>query len=152
MTNRAPRRTFISRGALSDTAALRRDVLGWNTLVTDADFGNNVQHVIAEMDSGLIVGCGSFGLQAATGTTPEAVRFWGIAVSEHAQSAGIGSRIIERILSEARQTGAATLWADARISAVPFYLQHGFVTDGVPFQDPLSGLQDFIVVAVLTGR
>ncbi len=47
------------------------------------------------------------------------------------QRRGIGSRILDKVLSDARNEGIQRLECYSTIYAEPFYLRHGFVKEGV---------------------
>jgi N-acetylglutamate synthase-like GNAT family acetyltransferase len=134
---------MILRGTLADTVALRARVLGWAQPTIASDENRLARHIIAEV-RGAVVGCGSAG-PSPLGQEP-AMRLWGVAVTPEHQGAGLGSQILTELLEHATRLGAPLVWANARKSALPFYLARGFQTVGEPFTDPLSGLTDFRIV------
>ncbi|GAA4467744.1 GNAT family N-acetyltransferase [Nibrella saemangeumensis] len=60
-------------------------------------------------------------------------RFRKFATHPDYQRQGIGSRLLEQVIEEARAQGAHTLWCDARQEAADFYRKFGMETTGAPF-------------------
>lgn len=60
-------------------------------------------------------------------------RLRGMAVAPAAQGMGHGSRLLRAGLAQAWQQQADLVWCHARISALTFYLGHGFLPLGPPF-------------------
>ena len=52
-------------------------------------------------------------------------RFRKFAAHPDYQRKGIGTRLMEHIITEARRLGATTLWCDARLDAADFYRRFG---------------------------
>ncbi|PJJ54789.1 GNAT family N-acetyltransferase [Hymenobacter chitinivorans] len=74
-------------------------------------------------------------------------RFRKFATAPEWQKQGIGSRLLERVMQEARQLGAGQLWCDARQDAAAFYQRFGMVGEGpvfykgdIPYQRMRVGL------------
>ncbi|UOQ72379.1 GNAT family N-acetyltransferase [Hymenobacter cellulosilyticus] len=65
-------------------------------------------------------------------TGPDA-RFRKFATAPEWQKQGIGSRLLQCIMEEARQQGAQELWCDARQDAAAFYQRFGMVGQGPVF-------------------
>jgi predicted GNAT family N-acyltransferase len=64
----------------------------------------------------------------------------GMAVLAETQGKGVGSKILEFLISEAMsRANDAVIWLNARASAVPFYLRHGFLVNGEMFEIPGIG-------------
>ncbi|TFH26832.1 MAG: GNAT family N-acetyltransferase, partial [Myxococcales bacterium] len=63
------------------------------------------------------------------------VRMKRVAVASHLQGQGIGTRMLDICEAHARSMGASTLSAHARETAVRFYLNAGFATDGEYFDE-----------------
>ena len=136
--------TFIE-GTLADTKVLRTSVLGWQQQTVPPDRHRRSRHIIAVTKSGVIVGCGSSGPSEFPDASVEyesAMRFWGVAVLDPFQGRGLGSRILSEVLAHGSRLDADLAWANARESAVPFYLARGFQLVGEAFTDQLSGLTD----------
>jgi len=71
---------------------------------------------------------------------PGAWQLRGMAVHPARQRQGIGGRLVIGALEVLRAHGARLVWCDARISAVPFYRQHGFATEGPEFHHEETGI------------
>lgn len=138
----------IGRGRLLDTTALRIGVLGWSDSQITVDGSGDACHIIASV-GGRVVGCGSAATSSLPGSTGQATRVYGVAVDPDFQGRGLGGRILEQLLARAARTGSPAVWANARESALPFYLDRGFQASGDPFTDPLSGLTDYRIVRQL---
>jgi predicted GNAT family N-acyltransferase len=61
------------------------------------------------------------------------VRLRQVAVAEHAQGRGIGTRLIQEAEAIARQKGYQTAFLHAREAAIPFYRKLGYEVVGEPF-------------------
>lgn len=62
-------------------------------------------------------------------TGPEA-RFRKFATKPTLQRQGIGTRLLNYVIAEARRLGATTLWCDARLDAADFYRRFGMTPGG----------------------
>jgi N-acetylglutamate synthase-like GNAT family acetyltransferase len=82
-------------------------------------------HAIAVTDEGKIVGTAR--LHANSGRQSQ-LRF--LAVTEEARKQGVARKLVEYLLEKARESGAKYLRAQARESAVGFFLKQGFVVKG----------------------
>lgn len=145
----------LVEGALVDTRQLRTSVLGWQKLTVPPDSHRRAKHVLALTTSGVVVACGSCG--PSTFPDPSfgdeaAMRFWGVAVLAPFQGHGLGSRILSELMAHGERLEADIAWANARESALPFYLARGFEVVGDPFTDTLSGLSDSRILKRLDGR
>jgi putative acetyltransferase len=86
--------------------------------------------IVAELD-GLVVG---FGEIIASRCELRAVY-----VSPSAGRSGVGRALLTALESRARELGAARLWLDSSITAEPFYLAHGYKSDGHSQHELRSG-------------
>lgn len=59
---------------------------------------------------------------------PGSARFRKFAVHPDFQRKGIGTRLMEHIITEARRLGARDLWCDARLESADFYRRFGMET------------------------
>jgi GNAT superfamily N-acetyltransferase len=66
-------------------------------------------------------------------------RFRGMGVDPAWQRKGVGARLLAEVRRVARERGAKELWANARLSAVPFYEAHGLRVVSTPFDLPALG-------------
>ncbi|CCH52843.1 hypothetical protein BN8_01877 [Fibrisoma limi BUZ 3] len=62
-------------------------------------------------------------------TGPEA-RFRKFATQPTLQCQGIGTRLLNYVIAEAKRLGATTLWCDARLDAADFYRRFGMKPEG----------------------
>ena len=67
-------------------------------------------------------------------------QFRKVAVDPSAQNMGIGSMMLNYITDFALSEGCTRLWCNARPTAIPFYLKHGFTQTGKIFE---KGCVDF---------
>lgn len=63
-----------------------------------------------------------------------AVQLRGMAVDASMQGTGIGGALLGAGVQQAFGAGAEIVWANARDTALPFYLRHGFEVDGEGFR------------------
>jgi GNAT superfamily N-acetyltransferase len=57
-------------------------------------------------------------------------QFRKFAVEPSAQNKGIGSSLLNYITAFAKSEGGIKLWCNARLTAIPFYIKHGFTQTG----------------------
>jgi predicted GNAT family N-acyltransferase len=86
-------------------------------------------HALAILD-GRAVGCGRF---VAHGT--DEVKIGRMAVFQELRSAGIGCRILEFLMEQARRRGFKNAVLHAQLSAEGFYLKQGFEPVGDVFEE-----------------
>lgn len=134
----------------SETEDLRTRVLGWRNSTIELDTVSGTAHFVAESQVGAVIGCASVGPSEFPEPQNElhlgdAMRFWGVAVLPPFRGKGIGDELMNLVQLHARTRGAQFLWANARESAVSFYLRRNFTVIGEKFTDSLSGLTDFRV-------
>jgi GNAT superfamily N-acetyltransferase len=60
-------------------------------------------------------------------------RFRKFATRPECQRQGVGTRLLNQVIEEARKAGAHTLWCDARLSAADFYQRFGMNPEGNVF-------------------
>jgi ElaA protein len=53
-----------------------------------------------------------------------------MAVAEDRQGAGLGAAVLAAGVERCRAEGVAVLWANARLTAVPWYEAHGLPAEG----------------------
>jgi GNAT superfamily N-acetyltransferase len=73
------------------------------------------------------------------------LRFRGMAVAPTHTGKGVGALLVAELRRLARERGAKELWANARASAVGFYVKQGFKVVSSPFE--ITGLGPHLVVA-----
>jgi len=134
---------MLSRGSWVEAQALRQSVLGWPPGPVAGDTDVLTSHLFATDAAGDHVGVVSFTPHPCPSRPGvRAVYLWGMAVRPDAQRAGHGTRLVQAVLEDARRTSAAAVWADARLTAVPFYQRLGAVGAGPVFVDEVTGLTD----------
>jgi GNAT superfamily N-acetyltransferase len=138
--------------AAATTHALRSRVLGWTEPRSPLD-DDGASH-LAILDSGVAVAIVSHVSWPCPGhaTTP-ARYFWAMAVDPKRRRLGYGRKLLAAVADRARTVDERLMWADARESAVPFYVACGAeVTDEHTYADDVTGLLDRRIVFVLTGH
>jgi len=80
---------------------------------------------------------------------PEAWQLRSMAVDPEYQGQGIGRRLLEAVVEEARRRGVGLLWANARTSALGFYTKAGWQAHGEEFLHPASGLPHYVITREL---
>jgi GNAT superfamily N-acetyltransferase len=129
------------------TFALRRGVLGWPAPVTRIDDEHAVHLALTHDDAVIaVVSHASWPCPAVPGRP--ARYFWGMAVDAAHRGRGAGRRLLAAVAGRADAAGESVLWADARETAVPFYLACGARVIGPPYLDEVTGLSDRRVVWV----
>lgn len=58
-----------------------------------------------------------------------------LAVLAASRRHGIGSRLLRHLVGVARSRGLREVYLHAQVSALPFYVAHGFVAEGAEFQE-----------------
>jgi len=126
--------------AAATTHALRSRVLGWTDPRSRLD-DDNASH-LAVIDGGAVVAMVSHvSWPCPHHTTTPARYFWAMAVDPKRQRHGYGRRLLATVADCARTASERLMWADARESAVPFYVTCGAeVADAQPYVDEVTGL------------
>jgi GNAT superfamily N-acetyltransferase len=95
----------------------------------------------AAVTGGVVVGIATVYREAAPWApgTPDAWRLRGMATDERHRGEGIGAALLGAALAHARDHGGATVWCNARLPAVGFYLRAGFETRGERWEEPVIG-------------
>ena len=86
-------------------------------------------HALAILD-GKAVGCGRFVAHGAG-----EVKIGRMAVCQELRGSGIGRRILEFLMKEARRRGFENVVLHAQLTAEGFYLKQGFQPDGEVFEE-----------------
>lgn len=80
--------------------------------------------------------------EAAQPTDPGEGRTWrlrGMATREDLRGQGIGSRVLDALLTHVKDLGGEIVWCNARVRAIPFYKRAGFETWGEEWELPSIG-------------
>lgn len=89
-------------------------------------------------DGEALVGSISLKLGEGVGTIKQLV------VTDDVQGKGVGSALVNAAENAARERGFTRIDMNARDSAIPFYLRHGYATQGEPFME--VGLAHIVMV------
>lgn len=73
------------------------------------------------------------------------VQLRGMATDPDAVGRGIGTMLLDTGVAHAQRHEAAGVWANARVSALDFYLNYGFVVAGPEFVTESTGLPHRLV-------
>lgn len=134
---------MLRQGGWLEAQALRQSVLGWPAGPVAGDTDALTAHLFAVDEAGEGVGVVSFTPHPCPSRPGvRAVYFWGMAVRSDAQHTGHGTRLVQAVLQRARDSGAAVVWADARLTAVSFYRRLGAVAEESTYLDEVTGLTD----------
>jgi GNAT superfamily N-acetyltransferase len=90
---------------------------------------------LAVLDGDAPVAIGSFSVEPAPAqdAAAAAVRLRGMAVDPDRQGLGLGRALLGAACERLQHDGVGLLWANARTSALGFYIALGFVADGPEF-------------------
>lgn len=83
---------------------------------------------------------------------PAAWRLRGMAVDPARHRSGIGRLVLAEVVAVGRDAGAPLMWANARVTALPFYEAHGWVVAGEEFIAADTGLPHKPIVYALGGQ
>ncbi|MEV4410834.1 GNAT family N-acetyltransferase [Catellatospora sp. NPDC049609] len=134
--------------AAAATYRLRSEVLGWTVPATRID-GGGARH-LALVDGDEVVAAVSHVRWPCPDEPEVAARyFWAMAVGAAYQRRGCGRRLLAAVADLARTCGEQVMWADARESAVDFYVRCGARVAGEPYVDDGTGLTVRHVVFML---
>lgn len=105
---------------------------------------------VGAWDDGALVGCGTVFAQPWAGppSEPAAWRVRGMAVAPHRHGQGIGRVVLDELVAAAGDGGAPLIWANARSTALGFYLRLGWQVAGAEFVTEDTGLPHFPIVLV----
>jgi predicted GNAT family N-acyltransferase len=96
------------------------------------------EHAIAEDASHAPIGCGRLLPDGHIGR---------LAVLREWRGSGVGSALLERLVTLARTRGHARLLLNAQTHAIPFYARHGFAVTGEPFDE--AGIPHIVMERVV---
>jgi GNAT superfamily N-acetyltransferase len=107
---------------------------------------------VGAWNAGDLVGCATVFPEPWPGP-PEVVDAWrlrGMAVSPDLQGRGIGRQVLAAAVRAAAESGAPLLWANARSTALAFYMKEGWQVVGAEFVTNDTGLQHRKIVREVT--
>ncbi|MCA2217837.1 GNAT family N-acetyltransferase [Jidongwangia harbinensis] len=132
------------------TFGLRSGVLGWAEPATRIDDGT-ASH-LALVDGTAVIAVVSHARWPCPDAPEQPARyFWAMAVDGAHRGRGAGRRLLAAVADRARSAGESILWADARASAVGFYVACGARVVGPPYVDEVTGLTDRRVLLPVDG-
>ena len=90
---------------------------------------------IAGWDDDVLIACATVFADPWPGPPPaaDAWRLRGMAVDPSRQGSGVGAQVLSQAVAAAREAGAPLIWANARTTALGFYLRHGWQVAGEEF-------------------
>ena len=92
-------------------------------------------HLAVRDESGPVIAASTWTPQPSPDRPDEpAVQFRGMAVHPDHQGRGLGAALVAAGVDAARRRGASFVWANARDSALDFYLANGFSVVGAGFR------------------
>lgn len=133
----------IVRLTAEQTHPLRRSVLRDGTpsdvVVFDGDDDAATFHlgVIGPADD--VVAISSW-MRRPFDDEPAAYQLRGMATAPSVRGTGVGAQLLGAGLAECAARGASVVWARSRVTALEFYLRHGFTTVGDEYVDATTGL------------
>ncbi|MEU8005514.1 GNAT family N-acetyltransferase [Catellatospora sp. NPDC049111] len=140
----------LVEAAPEQTYRLRSEVLGWGSPAISID-GDGAGHLVL-VDGAAVVGAVSHVAWPCPDEPGVPARyFWAMAVDGAYQGRGFGRRLLAAVADRARAQGERVMWADARESAVGFYVACGARVTGDPYVDEGTGLPVCHVVFRLDG-
>jgi GNAT superfamily N-acetyltransferase len=69
-----------------------------------------------------------------------------MAVDPSRQGSGVGAQVLSEAVGAAREAGAPVIWANARTTALGFYLRHDWEVAGEEFLTSDTGLPHFPIL------
>lgn len=149
------RRVVVEEIGPEATHDLRRRVLRQHLPADEVDVDYPADRLpgtfhLGVRDAGTIVAVASFSVEPAPGRASQrsAVRLRGMAVDHSQQHRGLGRSLLEAALDQLRREAVELCWANARVTALPFYEALGFAAEGDHFTS--LGLPHRLVVLELT--
>jgi GNAT superfamily N-acetyltransferase len=100
---------------------------------------------VGAWDGEQLVGCATVFADPWPGT-PAAWRLRGMAVAPERQGSGVGAVVLAEAVAAAREAGAPMMWANARSTALGFYVRSGWQVAGEEFVTADTGLPHVPIV------
>jgi len=103
---------------------------------------------ISAWDGDVLVACATVFPDPWPGPPPaaDAWRLRGMAVDPSRQGSGVGAQVLSEAVGAAREAGAPVIWANARTTALGFYLRHDWEVAGEEFVASDTGLPHFPIL------
>jgi GNAT superfamily N-acetyltransferase len=140
-------RVDVVRVPRAATFRLRSAVLGWAP--TELRIDDNATHLALVNEDQVIAVVSHTAWPCPDRSEIPARYFWAMAVDSPHQHQGHGRRLLNAVASHPRAAGEQLLWADARESAVGFYVICGATASTQTFMDDVTGLTDHRVIFTL---
>jgi GNAT superfamily N-acetyltransferase len=123
----------VRRATADEVRTLRRDVLrpGGSLAPTAYDLDPATVNIGA-FDGDRVLGCATVFPEPYEGE-PLAWRLRGMAVDPACQGRGVGRLVLDAATEAVEQVGVPLIWANARMTAMPFYQRLGWVAVGEVF-------------------
>jgi GNAT superfamily N-acetyltransferase len=137
--------------AVEDIYDLRMEVLRRDTPSDNVHFAQDRDastiHLAVRDDAGAVIAASTWTPRPFPDAPGEpAVQLRGMAVLAEHRGRGIGAAMLAAGIEDARRRGAALVWANARDSALGFYVANGFTVSGDGFQTTDTDLPHHRVV------
>lgn len=127
-----------------DTYDLRRRVLRIGTASSSVDFPEDdladTIHLGVEVGGDLVAISTWINRRWRHDLSSNAIQLRGMATEPAMRGTGIGLLLLRAGLERARSGGADIVWANARITALAFYVGRGFATHGSQFATAETGI------------
>src|SRR4051794_19747723 len=109
---------------------------------------------VGAWEEATLVGCATVFADPWVGppVVADAWRLRGMAVDTSRQGSGVGTQVLDEAVSAARAAGAPVIWANARTTALGFYLRHGWHVAGEEFLASDTGLPHHPILLDLATR
>jgi GNAT superfamily N-acetyltransferase len=139
----------VRRASVDEIMPLRHAVLrpGYPPEASRYDEDAHAVHLSGWEGENLLA-CATVFADAWPGPPPaaDAWRLRGMAVDPARQGTGIGAQVLETAVAAARAAGAPLIWANARSTALGFYLRYGWRVAGEEFLTADTGLPHVPIV------
>jgi GNAT superfamily N-acetyltransferase len=135
--------TVVRRTTAAEILPLRRAVLRPGYPPEASHYAeDDVAVHIGAWDGETLIGCATVFADSWPGPpeAPDAWRLRGMAVHPGRQGTGLGAQVLAEAVGAAREAGAPVIWANARTTALGFYLRYGWQVSGEEFLASDTGL------------
>lgn len=136
-----------------DTHALRRTILRDGTasdvVVFDGDELATTLHLGVALDGDVIAVSTWLRRDRPDHPGHSGVQLRGMATAPAHRGTGISAELLAAGIDRCRTAGAELVWARARVSALNFYIRHGFDVVGDEYVDSTTGLAHHDIIQLL---
>jgi GNAT superfamily N-acetyltransferase len=146
--------TSVVRVAVEELYDLRMEVLRRDTPSDDVEFPHDndpeTWHLAVRDESGAVIAASTW-LWEPFPDRPDdpAVQLRGMAVGADHRRRGLGALMVAAGIADARRLGAVLVWANARDTALDFYVACGFAVHGGGFRTTDTDLPHHRIVQTL---